>query len=257
MSGLLPLIFVGCLGLILGSFLNALLFRFNTGKSVMSGRSACMRCGHELSALDLVPLVSYLYLRGRCRYCHAKISWQYPLVEATAALLAILVLLQNPEPLQFAYWFLVWLVLLFIVVYDLRHKIIPWSATLVLMALALVHVWSVGFGPQSGIWNVAAGPALGLPLLLISLVSGGRWMGWGDGILELSLGWLLGATAGLTALFIAFWSGAIIGIALLMLAKSRYTMSSEVPFAPFLILGAATAYFLHADLFSTLPALFL
>lgn len=249
----LPLVFVACLGLILGSFCNALLFRFNTGKSVMRGRSACMRCGHELNALDLVPLLSHLYLRGRCRYCTANISWQYPAVEAAAALLAVLTWLQNPEPLWFAYWFAVWMTLLFIVVYDLRHKIIPWSATFVLMALSLAHVWSAGFD----MWHLAAGPVLAAPLLGLSLVSRGTWMGWGDGILELSLGWLVGLTYGLTALLIAFWSGAVVGVVLLLAAKNRYTMRSEVPFAPFLILGAAAAHFLHADLFSTLPALFL
>ncbi|MDB5225217.1 MAG: Prepilin peptidase [Candidatus Adlerbacteria bacterium] len=258
---LLVYIFVAGLGLILGSFLNALLFRFNTGRSVLKGRSACMRCGHELSSLDLVPLLSYLFLRGKCRYCRARISWQYPAVEAMAAVLAVFAYLQNPEPLWFLYWFGVWLVLLFIVVYDLRHQIIPWSATLVLMALALGGAL-LGFFSQSaivgesmGYWGLLVGPILAGPLLLISLVSRGRWMGWGDGILELSLGWLLGLTAGFTALLIAFWSGALIGIALLLVFKNRYTMSSEVPFAPFLILGAATAYFFHADFFQSLTLL--
>ncbi|HEV7449575.1 MAG TPA: prepilin peptidase [Candidatus Paceibacterota bacterium] len=234
-------------GLIVGSFLNALLFRFNTGKSVMRGRSACMHCGHELSALDLVPVFSFIFLRGHCRYCRAKISWQYPLVEATAAALAGLIFLQHQEPLLFAYWFLVWMTLLFIVVYDLRHQIIPWSASLTLLALALVYAFLMGTW-----W----GALLGVPLLLLSLVSGGRWMGWGDGFLEISLGLLLGLTAGLTALFVAFWSGALIGVVLLLVSKNRYTMRSEVPFAPFLILGCAVAYFLHVDIFSYLPLLF-
>jgi leader peptidase (prepilin peptidase)/N-methyltransferase len=239
------LVFVAGLGLILGSFLNALLFRFNTGKSVLRGRSACMHCGHELGAVDLVPLFSFLFLRGKCRYCKSKISWQYPLVEAAAAALAVLIYLQNPAPLWFAYWYAVWLVLLFIVVYDLRHQIIPWSASVPLMALALV---------QAVLADTWWGATLGLPLLLLSLVSRGKWMGWGDGFLELSLGLFLGFTAGLTALFIAFWAGALVGIALMALQRG-VTMRTEVPFAPFLILGAAAAYFLHADLFQTLPLL--
>ena len=246
-------------GLIAGSFLNALLFRFNTGRSVMHGRSACMRCGHELSALDLVPLLSYLFLRGRCRYCSTRISWQYPLVEATAGVCAALIYLQHPSVVPFAYWLAVWLILLFIAVYDLRHQIIPWSATLVLMALALCGVAAGAAGAGTGgsmlAWAWLAGPALAAPLLLISLVSGGRAMGWGDGILELSLGWLLGLSAGLTAFLVAFWAGAFLGVFLLLLSKNRYTMRSEVPFAPFLILGAAAAYFLHVDLFQSLTTL--
>lgn len=244
-------VIAAALGLIFGSFLNALLYRYNTGRSVLSGRSRCMSCGHVLGAADLVPLFSYAYLRGRCRYCRSHISLQYPAVEAAAAALSVLVYLQFQEPAHYALSFAVWMVLLFIVVYDLRHQIIPWSASGLLALLCLVYVWTLGFD----IWSLAAGPLLAAPLFLLSLVSGGRWMGWGDGPLELCLGWLLGITAGLTALFIAFWAGAVVGIALLVLSKS-YTMKSEVPFAPFLILGAACAYFLHVDFFQTLTVLF-
>lgn len=235
------------LGAILGSFLNALLFRFNTGMSVMRGRSKCMRCGHELSAADLVPVLSYTFLRGRCRYCGTRISWQYPLVEAAAGLIGALIYFKVGISIWFAYWLLVWLAALFIVVYDLRHMVIPWSASLTLMALAFAHAYFFGTW-----WGIV----LGLPLLLISLFSGGRWMGWGDGFLELSLGALLGPTLGLTALLMAFWTGSVVGVGLLLVGKNGYTMRSEVPFAPFLILGAGLAYFLNADLFSSLPLLF-
>jgi len=237
----------GAIGLIAGSFLNALLFRYNTGKSVLLGRSACMRCATELSAIDLVPVLSFVFLRGKCRHCSTRISWQYPAVELSAAALSVLVFLEHSAPLWFAYWFLVWMVLLFVVVYDLRHKIIPWSASLVLLALVIPYALLAGTW-----WGIV----LGVPLLLVSFASGGRWMGWGDGMLELSLGGMLGLTAGFTALLIAFWSGAFVGILLLLLSKNRYTMKSEVPFAPFLIAGAAVAYFFHVDLFSYLPILF-
>ena len=239
------------LGLILGSFLNALLFRFNTGKSVLRGRSRCMHCGHMLAAVDLVPVFSYIYLRAACRYCRSRISWQYPIVEASAAALSVLVYLQNPEPLHYVLGLAVWMTLLFVVVYDLRHQIIPWSASGLLSALVLLQVFIFQFS-VSNLW---AGPALAAPLFLLSLVSRGRWMGWGDGPLELCLGWLLGLTAGLTALFIAFWTGAVVGIALLTFGKG-VTMKSEVPFAPFLILGAALSYFLHVDFFQTFAAFF-
>lgn len=253
----LDITFVAGLGIIVGSFLNALLFRFNTGKSVLVGRSGCMRCGHTLKAADLVPLISFIFLRGRCRYCSARISWQYPAVEAVAGLLAVLVYLQTGPSAWLVYWLAVWMVLLFVVVYDLRHFIIPWSASLILMALALGGVALALLGQEGGAmgewWS---GPALAAPLLLLSLVSQGRWMGWGDGFLELSLGWLLGISLGLTAFLVAFWTGAIVGVALLMIAKNRYTMRSEVPFAPFLIAGCAVAYFLHVDLFPNLTLLF-
>ena len=273
------------LGCIFGSFLNALSFRFNTGRG-MGGRSRCMHCGHTLAAVDLVPVLSYVFLRGRCRYCEGHVSPQYPLVELLAGLLSLGIFLQFSSVMGFfdgaaflyqpflwfqcAYFLLIWLTILFIVVYDLRHQIIPWSASLLLAALTFgaLFLSSLQNLPSFSVvvpslWPLLAGPLLASPLFLISLVSGGRWMGWGDSIFELSLGWLLGLTAGLTALMLSFWIGAAVGIALMLSAQrplsfvvGRFTMNSEIPFAPFLALGAVLAYFFHVNLFSTLPSLF-
>jgi prepilin signal peptidase PulO-like enzyme (type II secretory pathway) len=246
-------------GAILGSFLNALSFRFNTGKSIFfssttgAARSRCMHCGATLGPADLVPIFSFLFLRGRCRHCGSLISWQYPLVEAAAAALSVLAFVAHPAPAAYAFWLLVWMVLLFVVVYDIRHGIIPWSCSILLAVLGVAGIL-FGFVSQD-IWQWAAGPALAAPLAFISLISGGRWMGWGDGALELSLGWLLGPTAGFTALMIAFWSGAIVGIVALALSK-KVTMKTEVPFAPFLILGALVAHFFNVDFFSVFAPLF-
>jgi len=255
------------LGLIAGSFLNALSFRFHTGTSIMHGRSRCMRCGHTLSTFDLVPVLSYLFLRGRCRYCGVGISAQYPVVEAVAGALSLGVYLINPTPLAYAFWFFVWMLILFIVVYDIRHTVIPWSCSLLLIALSLAYVFATG-GLASD--QLFAGPILAAPLLLVSLISQGMWMGWGDGIFELSFGWLLGLLPGLSALMIAIWSGALIGVLLIVVeriiarltprhasrkSKWGFTMRSELPFAPFLALGAAVCYFFNVDLFSQLAIL--
>jgi prepilin signal peptidase PulO-like enzyme (type II secretory pathway) len=262
------------LGAIAGSFLNALSFRFNTGRSVIWGgpstllgasRSRCMRCGATLGALDLVPVFSFVFLRGRCRRCGSKISWQYPLVETAAAALSVLIFLQSYQPagagaqiLYFTFWFVVWMTLLFAAVYDLRQSVIPWSCSILLALLALALV--VYTQPLSA-YALASGPVLASPLLLLSLVSRGRWMGWGDGALELGLGWLLGLAGGLTALVLAFWSGAVVGIALMLVSKAglqagrQVTMKSEMPFAPFLILGALAVHFFNVDFFSALGPL--
>jgi leader peptidase (prepilin peptidase) / N-methyltransferase len=247
----------GSLGLILGSFINALSFRFNTGRiatlfsTTSTGRSRCMRCGHVLGVLDLLPVFSWIVLRGHCRYCGSRISWQYPLVELTGGVLALGAFL-NAQSSIFVFILLlaVFLTMLFIAVYDLRHAIIPWSASLTLMGL--VCLYQLLFG--SVLFSALDGVILAAPLLLISFVSKERWMGWGDGVLELGLGWLLGLTVGLTALFLAFWAGALVGIVLLW-ARKGITMKSEVPFAPFLILGALVAFLFHVDIFASLPAL--
>ena len=249
----LLLIAAAALGAIFGSFINALSYRFNTGRG-MGGRSYCDTCGHTLGVLDLFPVFSYMCLRGRCSYCRAKISIQNPLVEVAAAALSALTWLQTASVSAFLFWFVVWMVLLFVVVYDLRHTIIPWSCSILLGLLALASLF-VDFSTLSfhmpDLWAFAAGPLLALPLLLISLVSGGRWMGWGDGSLELGLGWFLGLAGGAAALMLAFWSGALLGI-VLILFKKGLKMNSELPFAPFLIFGMFLVYFFHVDIFSIL-----
>jgi prepilin signal peptidase PulO-like enzyme (type II secretory pathway) len=109
-----------------------------------------------------------------------------------------------------------------------------------------------------GSWAILAGPITALPLFLLSLVSRGTWMGWGDSALEISLGWFLGLSLGLGALMLAFWIGAIVGIVLMGLSRLGffgYTIRSEIPFAPFLVLGAALAYFFHVDIFSSISPL--
>ncbi len=137
--------------------------------------------------------------------------------------------------------------LLFVLVYDLRHKIIPWNASLFLIVLAVIYV----LFSHASVLDACAGLILASPLLFLSLVSRGRWMGLGDGVLELSLGTFVGLWSGLTGLIFAFWSGALVGILLIVLKKGL-TMQSEVPFAPFLIFGTMAAYFFHVDFFSTL-----
>ena len=241
---LLLLFFVAILGAILGSFINALSFRFNTGRT-MWGRSRCMHCRHELSAEDLIPIFSYVFLLGKCRYCHSKISFQYPLVEFAAAVISVLTYIAHPEPSEYLFWLLVWMVFLFTVVYDIKHTIIPWSCSIFLIVLSLLNLFANDFT----LYDLVAGPILALPLFMISLLSLGKWMGWADSVLELSVGWFLGLSAGFSALLIAFWSGAIVGSAL-MLRKNRYTMRSEIPFAPFLVFGAAVAHFFHVDFFT-------
>lgn len=246
------------LGAIAGSFINALSYRFNTGRG-MGGRSYCDTCGHTLAVADLVPIFSYLFLRGRCRYCGARISIQNPLVEVAAALLSLGAYILHPQILGFAFWFVTFMVMLFIVVYDLRHTIIPWSCSILLMVLAFsslfLHMGDTLTITMPTLWALLAGPLLALPLFLLSLISGGRWMGWGDSGLELSLGWLLGLSMGASALMLAFWIGAAVGIVLIVLKKGL-TMRSELPFAPFLVLGMFLAYFFHVDFFSSLAPLF-
>lgn len=217
-------LFTVSLGLIIGSFINALSFRYHTGAGV-GGRSRCMRCGHILGARDLVPVLSYALLRGRCRYCKTSIAFQYPIVEALAGLMGYATWALHPHPLAFLIATLVWSTLLFVIIYDLRHTVLPTGALFLLSAVGLLSVFveCADFCRLSHptFLEFSAGPILGAPLLLLSLVSRGRWMGWGDGMLAVGLGWLLGLSQGLSALPIAFWGGSIAGLILVLYSRLR------------------------------------
>ncbi len=247
-------------GLLVGSFLNVLILRVNTGKSV-GGRSSCMSCGHQLTTLDLIPVFSYVFLFGKCRHCGSRISLQYPLVELSTAVLYGLsayvywpLFTDNPNSfsvyslLPMSLMFVIMSLLIAVSVYDLRHKIIPDQFVYPLIVFS--GIWHfITFGSildfNADFW---AGPIFFAVFALLWLVSRGRWMGLGDAKLVLAIGLLLGLLLGLGALMLAFWSGAIVGIIMLLLSKSSITMKSEIPFAPFLILGAIAQLLLPIQL---------
>ncbi|PIZ87448.1 MAG: prepilin peptidase, partial [Candidatus Nealsonbacteria bacterium CG_4_10_14_0_2_um_filter_40_15] len=109
-------------GLIAGSFLNCVIYRLEQGQSFLKGRSYCPLCKHTLSWQDLVPVLSFLFLRGKCRYCRQKISLQYPLVELATGILFVLIFL---FAFNFLYYLIMGCFLIIIFVYDLKHYIIP------------------------------------------------------------------------------------------------------------------------------------
>lgn len=248
-------------GTILGSFLNALAFRYQSGKS-MWGRSACMTCNSTLEAVDLVPLISYLFLRGRCRRCKARIAVQYPLVEFLAGILTILAYISTTSQIVFLITLAFFQILLFIGIYDLRHTIIPDAFAYAASGVALLYIWVTAGMPTvlSALdpYTLFAGPILALPLWAIWYFSRGRAMGLGDAKLFLAVGWFLGLSAGFAAFILSFWSGAIVGMFLLLLARAgghQFKMKSEVPFGPFIIFATVFVYFAHLD-FASILALF-
>ncbi len=245
------LVFV--LGLVVGSFLNVVIYRYNTGRGVARGRSQCLSCTKTLRWFELVPLFSFLFQRGRCRSCLSKISWQYPAVELASGVLFVL-LFQHflgvdwGKPL-FLLSAVIWSLLLVITVYDLRHKIIPDGLVYAFGGLAL---WSAFLGPGgAGVVNhILAGLALFAFFFLLWWFSGGRWMGLGDAKLALGVGLLLGPAGALSAVILAFWLGALVGVGLLIYGRlsgrgKSFTMKSEVPFAPFIILGLWLNFFFN------------
>lgn len=265
MLTLLTIIFF-TLGLIIGSFLNVVIFRFNTERS-FGGRSGCMTCQNQLSWYELIPVLSFLVLRGRCKKCRSRISSQYPIVELAAGLIfaGLFLKFQNVfflDPLVFsftyAYYAAFFSLLLVIAAYDFRHKIIPDTLSLAVGVLGFIGLFffdTYGLSAQAGFYphfpslmEFLSGFLLTIPFALFWLISRGTWMGLGDAKLAIGLGWVLGPARVLSGAVAAFWIGALGGLALVIFSK-RYGMKSEIPFAPYLVLGAILAFLLELHLF--------
>lgn len=268
MNDTLFYILVFIFGTIVGSFLNVLILRYNTGVSIIKGRSFCFSCGKKLGPMELIPVLSFIMQGGKCAGCQAKISWQYPVVEIITGLLFLAVFQKYFGLMGLIFdWpyilisLIVMAILLCITVYDLRHKIIPDGLMITFSVLAILKIVADFFFlpllpmemKEHIIWYLIAGPALAFPFFLIWLFSKGRWMGLGDPKLMLGIGWFLGPVMGLSAIILAFWLGAGFGLLLLLLSKFKWHGlkihgKTEVPFAPFLVLGFLLVYFFNIDI---------
>jgi prepilin signal peptidase PulO-like enzyme (type II secretory pathway) len=247
------------LGAVIGSFLNVVALRLNTGLS-LSGRSKCPHCNKQLTAVELVPIFSFFFLGGRCRECKTRISFQYPLVEFWTGL--VFATAFNPSLTLIVNILVLTIFSLYIAItiYDLRHKIIPNGLVYTAIVFSLVVRALMG-GSMLDQW---AGLILALFFASIWFLSRGRAMGFGDAKLALTIGLLLGAGAGFSAIVLAFWMGALVGVALIVWAKFRplfakgkqitinqgesISLKSEIPFAPFMIVGAWLALIFQLDI---------
>lgn len=233
-------------GLLIGSFLNVVILRMNTGRSVVVGRSKCAHCNRELTWYELIPVFSFLGLRGKCRTCRLPVSFQYPLVELTTAIVFVvcytkLVVMAGfglGAVIQFVFALIIASLLIVITVYDLRHKIIPDIIVypFILLALGSIVYRVVTISGFNLGTALLAGPLVALPFFFLWYFSKGRLMGFGDVKLMLGIGWLVGVEVGYGVFLLSFWIGGLVGLFLLALTK-RYGLKSEIPFGPFLILG--------------------
>jgi len=235
-------------GAIVGSFLNVIILRLNTGKSIVSGRSKCFTCAKKLKWHELLPIASFVFLRGKCSACKAKISWQYPAVETITGIFFVLLFQQSQKFFDFGFLILIFSILIIIAIYDYHHQIIPNLFVWIFNGLAFLWLFNSfrisDFGFRILNWNnLLAGFILFVFFALLWGVSRGRWMGFGDAKLALGIGWLLGMAKGAAAITLAFWIGAIIGVLLIYLSKNKYGMKSSIAFGPFMVLGTMISFF--------------
>ncbi|MDO8603901.1 MAG: prepilin peptidase [bacterium] len=255
----LMLVNVFIFGTIVGSFLNVVVYRYNSGRSPLTGRSQCFSCGKTLSWYELVPVFSFLVQGGRCRKCKTKLSWQYPLVEVLSGIIFVSVFMQSKSMVETALLLSVFSTLLVIAVYDLRHQIIPDGLAILFAVLGLAQFFILVDISRAfqfpHVWTLIAGPMLFLPFWLLWFVSQGRWIGLGDGKLAWGIGWFLGAALGGSAVILAFWIGAAYALCIMTVqkfftkTKDKLSLKSEIPFGPFLILATIIVYFTGVNFF--------
>lgn len=265
-------------GAAIGSFVCVVANRYNTGLSFWRGRSFCFSCNTELTRADLVPIFSFLFLRGKCRYCNDKIPKETIFVEFLMGFLSVVAfwksgLVSSLElgagSLEAGVSYLiitsVFAVILLISIYDLKHFIIPDSFLISFFVLALLYnsqfIILNSLSPTSKLLALSlSGIALTLPFLLIFLISRGRWLGFGDVKYIAVIGFFLGIIQGVSAVILAFWIGAVFSIGLLLLKKikshidlpilaNNLTIKSEIPFGPFLSVGILISFYFGLDLF--------
>lgn len=257
-------------GTIIGSFLNVVILRYNTGVN-LQGRSQCFSCGKTLHWYELIPVLSYVALRGSCSSCKSVISAQYPVVEALTGFLFLLIYMSGYNDISAVFPLVIVSLLVIILVYDLKHKIIPNGIvyTFIILSLAQLFIDTSTFAIRiPELIDILSGPILALPFALMWFFSKGRWMGLGDAKLILGMGWILGLVPGLSAVILSFWIGAATSLMLIgvqkMTASERLfskllprriffnnllTIKSEIPFAPFLIIGFLLVFFFNITVF--------
>lgn len=250
------------LGLCVGSFLNVVVLRFGFSER-SSQRSRCMACDHELAWYDLVPIISFFTLRGRCRSCGSALSRQYPLMEAAVGALFLMAFLLVPPVFSFWSWIAFACLLAFLAtlaaltVYDIRHTLVPLPFVWALIVSALgasvsQSLFSGSFVPFLD--SALGGGTLFCFFILIVLLTRGRGMGAGDAYVAGAMGILLGLVHGIEAVMIGVWSGTVVMLAVLLLSSlvrwtglfpkaPRVTMKTQLPLIPFLAFGTAVALF--------------
>ena len=206
------------LGAVIGSFLAAIVVRWPQGRSVLRGRSQCDHCGRTLAAVDLVPLVSHIIARGRCRYCGAPIDTRHFAIEATTALIGVLAFSVYPFPVApVTFLFGCWLLLLAIL--DLEHQWLPDRLTLPLIPAGLAVGW-IGIGPALGdraIGAVAGFAVLAGIALAYRRLRGREGLGGGDPKLLAAIGaWL-----GWRQLPLVLLGAGLVGLAVILLMRAR------------------------------------
>lgn len=225
-------------GLVFGSFYNVVALRIPEGKSIVAPRSSCTKCGHQLTARELVPVLSYFLQRGKCRQCKVRISPVYPFFELLTGVLFAVALLIVGWSGELVIALTLISLLVIITVSDLAYMIIPDKVLIFFAGLFLIERIFIPLIPW---WDSLAGGAAGFFLLLLIAVVSKGGMGGGDIKLFAVIGFVLGVKLLLLSFFLSTLFGAFFGVIGLLLGTIK--RKQTIPFGPFIALGTLVAYF--------------
>jgi len=250
------MIFLFVCGLLIGSFLNCLVYRVNEEdslKGLLKGRSYCPKCKKQLLWFDNIPLLSFIFLKGKCRWCHSPIGVHYPLVELTTGIITLVVyqfstiytnqiynLPASPAGGQFTiYNLLITYALVAVFLSDLQYRTIPDQIAYPAILISLIFL--IFQYPSILISNLLSGLVAAGFFFLLVLLTRFRGMGLGDVKLAGLMGLFLGFPRVVVALYLAFLTGATLGVILILLGKKKF--KSQISFGPFLVLATFITWF--------------
>ena len=242
------MVFLFLIGVFVGSFLNVIIDRLPRKETIAKGRSHCEFCKKELGWYDLVPMLSFLMLKGKCRYCKAKLSFFYPTIELSTGILFAFTYLWISQiyHLPFTIYHLIYYLIIisaFIVIFfsDLKYGIIPDKIVFPAIFISLAYLFII----HNSLFIIHLSSALGACafFLILFLITKGKGMGFGDVKLSFLLGLILGFPKIILALYLAFLTGAFVGIILIVWRKKR-SLKDTIPFGPFLVIGTLLSLFL-------------
>lgn len=223
-------IFIFVVGLVLGSFFNAFIFRFNTGLSVTRGRSRCRNCKSTIRWFDLVPVISFLFLKGECRNCKKQISFVYPVTELVTAL-AVLTFFTQIKSFDIigALNLTIILTLILIAFTDIMHFIIPDNLVILLVIAAIILKLATGANLL-----LLSTFALGLSAFfaILFIISKGKWLGFGDVKLTFAIALILGYPLGYLSVVLAIWAATVFSLILIVAKKAD--LKTAIPLGSFL-----------------------
>lgn len=221
------------LGLVFGSFVSALSFRIVRGVSISKGRSRCDNCKKELGWQENIPLVSYLFLKGRCKNCQKRISIRYPLIELSSGLGFLLIYIYRLIlPYNFIFCLIIFVILILIFVTDIEHQVIPDEFVFAGIVLSVLY-FLLSSNSYTLISNLFYGFLCASLLMLVNIITRGKGMGLGDVKFAVLGGMLMGSKLALPWLLLSFLTGATVAIILVLIGNAK--LKDKIAFGPFLV----------------------